>query len=65
MEYQNLQEAIEQISTEDMKVEEIKDKFNLSEEEVKAIQKSPLMQTVTPRPTNFTGTCCSCWQSDN
>ena len=62
MEHQNLQEAIEQISTEDMKVEEIQNKFNLNEEEMKAVQNSPLLQTVTPRPN---GWCCCCQQSDN
>ncbi len=61
--HQNFQEAIEQISTDDkMDSEEIKSKFNLSEEEMKAIQNSPLMQTITPRTTAL---CCTCYQSDN
>ena len=67
MNYQNLQEAIEQISTdEDLSSEEIKNKFNLTEEEMKAVQNSPLMQTVTPRPTSAcSSACCCCYQSDN
>ena len=61
--YQNLQEAIEQISADEvLNSEEIKSKFNMNEEEMKAIQNSPLMQTVTPRPTSW---CCCCQQSDN
>jgi hypothetical protein len=61
--HQNLQEAIEELSAEDLSFEEIKNKFNLGEEEMKAVQNSPLMQTVTPRPTS--GCCCSCLQSNN
>ena len=64
MEHQNLQEAIGQISTDgNLSFEEIKDKFNLSEEDMKAVQNSPLMQAVTPRPAD--PCCCSCLQSDN
>ncbi len=63
--YQNLQEAIEQISTDEkMDSEEIKSKFNLTVEDMRAMQPyNPLMQTVTPRPTS--GCCCCCYQSDN
>ncbi len=64
--YQNLQEAIEQISADEvLSSEEIKSHFNLSKEDMMAIIKphSPLMETVTPRPVSY---CCSCcWQSDN
>jgi hypothetical protein len=64
MNHQNLQEAIEQISTDDkMDSEEIRSQFNLTEEEIKAIKISPLMQTVTPRPTSSCSCCCM--QSDN
>jgi hypothetical protein len=63
MDYQNLQEAIGQISTdENLSFEEIRSKFNLTEEEMKAVQNNPLMQTVVPRPTSW---CSCCWQSDN
>ncbi len=64
MNHQNFQEAIEQLSTnEGMNSEEIKSHFNLSKEEIKAIQNNPLMLTVVPRPTN--NCCCCCYQSDN
>ena len=64
MDYQNLQEAIEQVSTDEvLNSEEIKNRFNLNEEEMKAVQNSPLMQTVNPRPTAYC--CCCCAQSDN
>ena len=63
--YQNLQEAIEQISADEvLSSEEIKSHFNLSEEDMTSMQSyNPLMQTVTPRPTS--GCCCCCYQSDN
>jgi len=62
--HQNLQEAIEQISTDEkMDSEEIKSHFNLTEEDMKSMQPyNPLMQTVTPRPVAW---CCTCYQSDN
>ena len=64
MVHQNFQEAIEELSSGELvKYEEIKNRFNLTEEEMKAVQNSPLMQTVTPRPTS--GCCCCTTQSDN
>jgi len=64
MSHQNFQEAIEELSSGELvKYEEIKNRFNLTEEEMKAVQNSPLMQTVTPRPT--ASCCCTCTQSDN
>ncbi len=62
--YQNLQEAIEQISADEvLNSEKIKSKFNLTEEDMKSMQPyNPLMQTVTPRPVAW---CCTCYQSDN
>ena len=64
--YQNLQEAIEQISTDEvLNSEEIKSHFNLSKEDMMAMKPhSPFMETVTPRPVGFC-TCCCCYQSDN
>ena len=64
MVHQEFQEAIAEISTnEGMNSEEIRSQFNLTEEEIKAIKISPLMQTVTPRPTSSCSCCCM--QSDN
>ena len=66
MNHQNLQEAIEQFSTdENLSYAEIKSKFNLNEEELKVIQNNPLMQTVAPRSVAFCAGCCCCFQSDN
>ncbi len=65
--HQNLQEAIEQISADEvLNSEEIKSHFNLSKEDMMAMKPhSPLMETVTPRPVGFCTCCSCCWQSDN
>ena len=64
MVHQEFQEAIEQLS-EGMNSEEIRNNFNLSKEDMLAMEShNPLMETVAPRPT--AGYCCSCcFQSDN
>ena len=66
MSYQNFQEAIEELSTNEvLSSEEIKSHFNLSKEDMMALKPhSPLMETVTPRPVAFCF-CCCCFQSDN
>jgi len=61
MVHQEFQEAIEQLS-EGMNSEEINNHFNLSKEDMSAMQSyNPLIQAVTPRPF----LCCCCYQSDN
>lgn len=59
MSHQNFQEAIEQLSmNESLSSEEIKGKFNLSEEDMMAMNSyNPLIQSVTPRPAEL---CCCC-----
>lgn len=70
MEFANLEKAIERI-TEDQdyckeimtNVDKLKKDYNLSEEDMLAMQTyNPQMQTFTPRPTAF---CCCCLQCDN
>ena len=63
MVHQEFQEAIEQLSTsEGMNSEEIKSQFNLSREDMSAMQSyNPLIQATAPRPI----LCCCCYQSDN
>jgi len=66
--YQNLQEAIEQISADEvLSSEEIKSHFNLSKEDMMSIIKphSPLIKAVAPRPVSYCTCCSCCWQSDN
>ena len=66
----NFQEAIEKLTKDgnyrnDLfnDVEKIKKEFNLSNEDLVAMQSyNPVMQTTTPRPTAM---CCCCWQSDS
>ena len=63
MVHQEFQEALEQLSVkEGMDSEELKKHFNLSKEDVMAMEITPLMETSAPRPTSF---CCCCMQSDN
>jgi hypothetical protein len=63
MDHQNFQEAIAQLSTnEGMNSEEIRSQFNLSREDMSAMQSySPLVQATVPRPI----LCCCCLQNDN
>jgi hypothetical protein len=65
MEHQNFQEAIAQLSTNDvMDSNEMKKHFNLNEEDMKAIQSSsPVTPSVTQA--SFVPLCCCCMQSDN
>lgn len=64
MSHQNFQEAIAQLSTNEcMDSEEIKNHFNLNEEDMKAVKSyNSIIQAVVPRPTIL---CSCCWQSDN
>lgn len=59
MVHQNIQEAIAQLSMNDMGSEEIRNQFDLNEEDMKAIKsQDTLIQGVTqPAPAL---TCCSC-----
>jgi uncharacterized protein (DUF433 family) len=59
MDHQNFQEAIAQLSTsEGLNPEEIKNRFNLNEEDIKAMKSyNPSIQAMTPRPTVL---CCCC-----
>ena len=64
MVHQEFQEALEQLSTnEGMDSEEIQNHFNLSKEDMSAMQSyNPLIQAATqPAP----AWCCCCLQSDN
>lgn len=62
MDHKNLQEAIEQLSSnQGMNSEEVKSNFNLNENDMMAMQSHSSTQKVTPRP----GYCCCCFQSDN
>ncbi len=59
MGYQNFQEAIAQLATDEgMNSEEIKSKFDLNEDDMMAIKShDSLIQAMTPRPTIL---CCCC-----
>jgi uncharacterized protein (DUF433 family) len=59
MVHQEFQEAIEQLSTnEGMNSEVIKNRFNLNEEDIKAMKSyNPSIQAMTPRPIFL---CCCC-----
>ncbi len=64
MVHQNIQEAIEELSTkEDVNLNIIQSQFNLSQEDMMAMTScDTLMKSVTPRPTQY---CCTCTQADN
>jgi hypothetical protein len=62
--HQNLQEAIEQFSTnEGMNSEEIKNKFYLSKEDMMAMQSDNSLKMSVTRPAPILCSCCM--QSDN
>ncbi len=69
MVHQDFQEAIAQLSTnETMSSEEIKKHFNLSKEDVLAMEShNPLMETLAPRRATAISYCycCTCYQSDS
>jgi len=57
MVHQSFQEAIEQFSKdEELNSEEIKNKFNLKEEDMQAMNAGTLQGATKPNP----GYCCSC-----
>ena len=61
MSHQNFQEAIEQLSAnEAMNSEQVKGKFNLSQEDMIAMQSNnSLIQAVTPQPVQLCCCCCA------
>ena len=64
MVHQNFQEAIEQLSMNDgMSSKEIKNQFNLNEEDMNAVNShnSVIKSATQPAP----AWCCCCMQSDN
>ncbi len=64
MVHQDFQKALEQISNNEvMNSEEIKSQFNLSKEDMMAMEFSPSLETKTPRAVGLC--CCCCFQSDN
>ena len=59
MVHENLQEAIAQLSTEDnMDSEEVKNRYNLSMEDISAIQSSE--SNVQTAPKRYPGLCSCC-----
>ena len=61
MNHQNFQEAIEQLSAnEGMNSEQVKGKFNLSQEDMIAMQSNNShIQAVKPQPISYCCCCCA------
>ena len=61
MDYQNFQEAIAQLSkNEGMDAGEVKNRYNLNEEDIKAIQSTDSLDNTKKRPVANYCTCCCC-----